>query len=342
MPDYFVCFSDDYSAYLEASRACRRCLRAALKAASNESARTKIFLFAALFSILMLFDALPAARAESNASATAPGDTQTQQRPRVYLFRGFAGMVFSQGTDRLAERIERAGFSATVNEAVVCPIIAKKAVRDYHAKPAPIVAIGHSVGAACALSLAATLSGDNIPVSLVVTTDPARITGDVPLNVERYINIFQSNSILGGGDVKPAKGFRGNYASFDLAEHDEITHVNMEKDETIQQQVVTKIQQLGMMPVKTEGETIPIRFVVPADAKLDLWDSGMPVFAHVGDSLQTLASLYHVPLWSLTQINPALNAGPLTPGLRIIVPRHLLPPGAANHIRSPDEVPTAR
>jgi hypothetical protein len=116
----------------------------------------------------------------------------------------------------------------------------------------------------------------------------------------------------------------------------------MEKDETIHEQVVTKIQQLRMMPAKTQGETIPIHFVVPADAKLDLWDSGMPVFAHVGDSLQTLASLYHVPIWSLTQINPALNAGQLTPGQRIIVPRHLLPPGAANHIRSPDEVPTAR
>jgi hypothetical protein len=308
----------------------------------NEVGTHNKFSVAALFSILALFSALPAAKAESNAAAPAPGEVHAQQRPRVYLFRGFAGMVFSLGTDRLAERIEHAGFSATVNEAVVCPIIAKKAIRDYRTNPAPIVAIGHSVGAACALSLAETLSGEHIPVSLVVTTDPARITGDVPLNVERYINIFQSNSILGGGDVKPAKGFRENYASFDLVEHNELTHVNMEKDERIHEQVVTKIQQLGMVPAKTEGETIPIRFVVPADAELDLWDSGMPVFAHVGDSLQTLASLYRVPIWSLRQINPALNAGPLTPGQRIIVPRHLLPRGGANHTWSLDEVPIAR
>ena len=53
----------------------------------------------------------------------------------------------------------------------------------------------------------------------------------MPLNVERYINIFLSDSILGGGDVVAEQGYRGHYASFDLKEHEEITHINIDKIE---------------------------------------------------------------------------------------------------------------
>ena len=38
-------------------------------------------------------------------------------------------------------------------------------------------------------------------MSLVVTIDPAHASPKVPLNVERFINIFLSDSVLGGGDV---------------------------------------------------------------------------------------------------------------------------------------------
>jgi len=255
----------------------------------------------------------------------APARPMSEPRGRAYLFRGFAGLIFSLGIDQLAERIERAGFPATVNEAVMCSAVAAEAIRSYRQAPAPITVIGHSVGAACALSFAEMLSAENIPVSLVVTTDPARISGDVPLNVERYIDIFQSNSLLGGRDVVPAKGFQNHYASFDLVEHNEINHLNIEKAESMHEQVVTKIEQLATTSAKTETETVPIKLVVPADATLELWDSGMPVFTRASDTLQTLATLYHVPLWSLVQINRIPGSAPLAPGQRIVVPRHLLP-----------------
>jgi LysM repeat protein len=51
----------------------------------------------------------------------------------------------------------------------------------------------------------------------------------------------------------------------------------------------------------------------------------MPVFARPGDSLQTIAATYHVPLWSLTQINKGAERTPLVPGERVVVPRHLVP-----------------
>ena len=289
-------------------------------------------LIAVFLSGFALRDAFDPAAAEPIAPAERPAaPTPTEQRARVYLFRGFAGMVFARGMDALAERIEQAGFTASVNEAVMCPILAKEVIRDYRANPAPIVAIGHSVGSACALALAEMLNAENIPVSLLVTTDPARIAHDVPLNVERYINIFQSNSVLGGHDVIPTKGFQGHYASYDLVEHTDLTHLNIEKSESIHEQVVAKIQQLAATPAKAEGEAVPIRYTVPADAEIELWDSGTPVFAHRGDTLQTLAALYRVPLWSLTQINRVSDNAPLAPGQRVTVPRHLVPLAAPNN-----------
>ena len=208
---------------------------------------------------------------------------------------------------------------------MICPVIAKDAIRDYRANPAPVVAVGHSVGAACAIAFAGMLGDEDIPVSLVVTTDPNRIAGDVPKNVERYINIFQSTSVLGGRDVKPGKGFAGHYASYDLMEHKDISHLNIEKMTTIHEQVLSKIQGLATTPAKGSGNPVPIRFVVPADADLELWDSGTAVKTRRGDTLETIAAQYHVPLWSLIQINPGADKAPLAAGRRLIVPQHLLP-----------------
>src|SRR5262249_39369812 len=148
-----------------------------------------------------------------------------------------------------------------------------------------ITLIGHSMGGNCALEFAAKLQAEGIPVSLVVTVDPAHVCPKLPPNVERFINLFQSTNLLGGGDVKPETGNTGHYASFDLSEHHEVFHVNIDKLDVIHEQVVTKIQRLATTPAKAQGEAAPIRYVVPVDAPLELWDSGMPVFARPGDTL---------------------------------------------------------
>src|ERR1700744_1758991 len=79
-----------------------------------------------------------------------------------------------------------------------------------------------------------------------------------------------------------------------------------------------------------DGDAIPVRYVVPDKVPIDLWDSGMAVFAHAGDSLQSIATAYHVPLWSVTQANKGAGRTPLVPGERIIVPRHLEPRAEAS------------
>jgi pimeloyl-ACP methyl ester carboxylesterase len=225
--------------------------------------------------------------------------------------------------DSLTERLEDAGITANVYEFTICRLIAAQAVHEYRENPEPIVLIGHSMGGLCAVIFAEILEGEGIRADLVVAIDPAHATNDVPLNVDRFINIFLSKSVLGGGDVKPKPGYQGHYASFDLSQHDEVSHINIEKLDTVQQQLVTKVLQLTT--AKAEGGTAPIRCVVPAKADIDLWDSGMAVFARPGDSLQSIATAYHVPLWSIMQVNKGADRTPLVPGERVVVPRHLEP-----------------
>jgi hypothetical protein len=270
----------------------------------------------------------PVART-TNAVATVAPETPPAATPpqaRVYLFRGALGPIFSRGMDRLTKRLEDAGIRADVYEFTICRLIADQAIRDFRDNPAPIVLVGHSMGGLCALTFAGILRSENIQVSLVVTIDPAHASPKVPLNVERFINIFLSDSVLGGGDVVAEPGYQGHYASFDMKEHEEITHINIDKQDSIHEQLVTAIVQLATTPLPTKGEALPLRYVVPPDAPLELWDSGTPQSARSGDTLQRLAASNNVPLWSLTQVNQYSENAPLSQGQRILVPRRLTPP----------------
>jgi hypothetical protein len=283
-------------------------------------------------SALLLCDGIELAAAgpvaaTSETAAPPPEAAQPAVVPhgRAYLFRGAMGPIFSRGMDRLTERIEQAGITANVYEFTICRIIAASAIREYRENPEPIILIGHSMGGFCALIFSELLEVENIPVSLVVTIDPPQVSPDVPLNIERYINIFLSKSVLGGSHMKPKPGYRSHYASFDLSEHEEVSHINIEKMDAIQEQLVSKVVQIATIPAKAEGDALPLNYVVPPNTAIELWDSGMSVFARPGDSLQTIAALYHVPLWSVTQANKGAQNTPLVPGERVIVPRHLVP-----------------
>ena len=272
----------------------------------------------------------PVART-TNAVATDAPDTPPASVPpqaRVYLFRGALGPIFSRGMDRLTDRLQKAGIRADVYEFTICRLIADQAIRDFRDNSAPIVLIGHSMGGLCALTFAGILQSENIQVSLVVTIDPAHASPKVPLNVERFINIFLSDGVLGGGDVVAEQGYQGHYASFDLKQHEEVTHINIDKMDSVHEQLVTAIAQLATMPSPAKEEALPLRYVVPPDAPLELWDSGTPQLARSGDTLQRLATLNGVPLWSLTQANQYSDSAPLSVGQRILVPRRLVPPVA--------------
>jgi hypothetical protein len=278
----------------------------------------------------------------SLASAGDTGALLAQPSPRAtlephgraYLFRGVAGLLYSRGMDSLAERIQQAGISASVQTYLLWRPVAEDAIRDYRSDPQPITIIGHSMGGDSALAFAERLNAEGIPVSLLATFDPTRIADDVPPNVERYINVFQSSNIMGGGNVVQGSRFHGHYASFNLKDHNEIYHINIDKSEQIQEQLVTKIAQLSETPAANEGEAVPLHLQVPGDASIELWDSGLPVRAHAGDTLKSLATTYHVPLWALAEVNSMSARTPLTEDQRVVVPRHLVPMATPSAITS--------
>jgi hypothetical protein len=257
----------------------------------------------------------------ATAEAQQPNEKAAVEhaRGRAYLFRGLIGLI-DWGMDELSQRINRSGVAATIDSHLAWRSLANQAVSDYRRDPKPIAVVGHSIGGDAAVQFAEALEAAHVPVSLLITYDPTRAADKVPANVERYINLYQSSNLLGGGDLSPAHGFHGHFASFNLKDRSEIIHINLDKFSRIQELLAAKIRALR---VRDEGEAVPLRIVFPATGPIELWDSGMPVSAHAGDTLQTLAAAYHVPPWALVQINHKSENAALSEGERIVVPHYL-------------------
>ena len=136
---------------------------------------------------------------------------------------------------------------------------------------------------------------------------------------------------MGGGNVVQGSRFHGHYASYNLKDHSELIHINIEKADRIQEQLVEQSHRTrldtGRRPKATQFQ---FDLEVPSDAPVELWDSGQPMTAHAGDTLKTFADTYHVPLWSLAEINAVSPRTPLTEGQRIVIPRHLVPMAVAS------------
>jgi len=220
------------------------------------------------------------------------------------------------GMDELAGRINRTGVAANINSHLMWRSVADQAISDYRRDPKPITAIGHSIGGDAAEEFAEHLEAAHVPVSLLITYDPNRFAHSVPANVHRYINLYQSSNVLGGGDLAPVRGFHGNYASFNLKNRPEVIHVNLDKFARIQEILASKIRSAGA----TDAGGEPLRLVVPPNVPIELWDSGVAISAHAGDTRQTIATTYHVPLWALTQLNKVSESVALTEGQRVVIP----------------------
>jgi thioesterase domain-containing protein len=240
-------------------------------------------------------------------------------RGRAYLFYGLIAAI-DWGMDELAARINRSGVAASTNSHMSWRAVADQAISDYRRDPKPIAVVGHSIGGNSAVGFAQALGAAHVPVSLLITYDPNRGGDTIPANVHRYINLYQSSNILGGGDLPPGPGFHGHYASYNLKDRSEIIHVNLDKFSRIQELLAAKVRSMG---AGGEGEAVPLRIVFAASGPIELWDSGAAVSAHGGETLQALAANYHVPAWALAQINRKSESATLSEGERIVIPRYL-------------------
>jgi thioesterase domain-containing protein len=240
-------------------------------------------------------------------------------RGRAYLFYGLIPQI-DWGMDELAQRINRSGIAAGNYSHASWRSVADQAINDYRREPKPIAVVGHSIGGNSAVQFAQALGAAHVPVSLLITYDPNRGSDSIPANVHRYINLYQSSNILGGGDLAPGPGFHGHYASYNLKDRSEIIHVNLDKFSRIQELLAAKVRS---MAGGGEGEAVPLRIVFAATGPIELWDSGVAISAHAGDTLQSLAAAYHVPAWAVAQVNRKSESTALSEGERIVMPRYL-------------------
>jgi hypothetical protein len=244
---------------------------------------------------------------------------------RVFVLRGMMGKVFSTGMDDLAAELNNRGLYATVHEREWQPV-ADLAISEFKAAKGKmrILLAGHSDGADGIIAMSYKLQEHGIPVALAVTFDPTRVLQKpVPGNIERFINLYQSNNLLGGGSSERAANFHGHFANVNLRERDGMAHVTIDKSHALHAAIIPKFLQAAASGMPPNDDPVPISYVVPRDAPLELWDSGITVRAESGDTAETLAAKYAVPAWSLRSINALAEEAQILPGQNIVIPRYL-------------------
>lgn len=196
------------------------------------------FVWVLLGALVLLCAPLQTARAQSGSSSPYIG--------KVYLMRGLAN-IFSLGMDTLAEKLRQRGIDAQVYEYGQWQALATDAVAWSKSRnKAPVVIIGHSLGADAAVEMAEYMTSLGIPPRLVITFDPVGVT-QVGASGGRFINYYQSNNGFGKRLVA-ARGFKGTLINRNLDSVGNIDHFNIEKADTLHADVIKDVMAVTRRP----------------------------------------------------------------------------------------------
>jgi thioesterase domain-containing protein len=145
--------------------------------------------------------------------------------------------VFSLGMDTLAEELRRRGVYATVHNYAEWQTLADRAAADNKAgKEAPIILIGHSLGADAVMEMAAYLGRKGVPVALVVPFDGTQSFA-AGANVAHVLNLTQRKyAYMRGGP-----GFKGTLANVDVSSDQSIDHINIDKSPRLHARVIAEV-----------------------------------------------------------------------------------------------------
>ena len=181
-------------------------------------------------------------------AAVSSGTACADPLVRVYAIRGFAGVAFSRGMNKLCEELK-----ALPQVACTVEDFYSKSEIEHQASIAvaagqKVVFVGHSWGAHAALQIAAAMPG-NVP--LVVSIDPNWFPAPptVPNNAEVVLNYYQDFDMLGRAALTAAPRYRGKLLQFVRRE----PHVLIDASPVIHAEVFTRIQNIvaGLAPQPT-------------------------------------------------------------------------------------------
>ena len=171
------------------------------------------------------------------AFGASPGAAPPQPRAHVYLLRGLLN-IFSLGMDTLAKELKGHDVYATVHSYSDWQTLADQAAADYKAgKEAPIVLIGHSLGADAIMEMAAYLGRKSVPVALAVPFDCTKSFAASD-NVAHVLNLTHGGTLT---YMRGGRGFHGTLANVDVSSDPDIDHINIDKSPRLHARVVAEI-----------------------------------------------------------------------------------------------------
>lgn len=171
------------------------------------------------------------------AQATANLNTDAQ----IYLLRGLAN-VFSRGMDEMAEKLRQQGFSPIVINHRGWQVAAERIEQNYrNGRTAPIILIGHSLGANNAFRIAQRLQRANIPVAYLATFDPTHAM-KVPNNVRYFVNFYQNNGFGRRASFAPSR--HQQKVNLNLTSSPGLNHRNIDQSRRLQDIVMARIREV--------------------------------------------------------------------------------------------------
>jgi pimeloyl-ACP methyl ester carboxylesterase len=160
---------------------------------------------------------------------------------QIYLLRGLAN-VFSRGMDELTAKLTADGFSPVLINHRGWQNAADTIARNYRAgRTAPIILIGHSLGANNAYRIARRLNGKGIPVAYLATFDPTN-SFTVPNNVRYFVNFYQNNGVGRRASYKPSR--TKQKVNLNLTSSPGVNHRNIDQSRRLQDIVMARVRQV--------------------------------------------------------------------------------------------------
>jgi len=168
----------------------------------------------------------------------AQANVSQNSQAQIYLLRGLAN-VFSRGMDEMGARLQSYGYAPHVLNHRGWQVSTDTIARNYrNGRTAPIILIGHSLGANAVFQMAQRLQTKGIPVAYLATFDPTR-RFTVPSNVRYFANFYQNNGH--GRTALFHDDRREEKVNLNLTSSPGMTHTNIDQNWRLQNIVIARI-----------------------------------------------------------------------------------------------------
>jgi pimeloyl-ACP methyl ester carboxylesterase len=164
----------------------------------------------------------------------------------VIVLRGLMN-IWSRGMDTFAKQLQERGARVHLDNHRHWKELAEELAKQYEAdkSTAPIIIVGHSLGANAAVLMADKLGQYKVPVRLIVAFDGLAHTEDttavVSWNVQEVLNFYNSKVL--GIEMTPGRGFSGKIDNVDVQGVPGAGHLKVDKNPELQARAMALVMQ---------------------------------------------------------------------------------------------------